>query len=40
MISEQIKKIQADILSFSEDIRISMRYELIGKRSKILRKSA
>jgi len=35
MITEHIKKIQADILSFSEDIRIYMIYELIGLRSKI-----
>ena len=33
------KKFQGDILSFSEDIRIYMIYELIGLRSKISRKS-
>jgi len=42
MISEHIKKCQAldCILSFSNDIRIYMRYELIRKRSKISRKLA
>ena len=33
-----LKKIQADILTFSEDIRIYMIYELIGLRSNISRK--
>jgi len=41
IISEHIKKFQADIiLSFSRDIRIYMRYEWIGERSKLSRKSA
>jgi len=40
MIYEHVKKNQADILSLSKDIRIYMRYKLIGKRSKISRKSA
>jgi len=35
MMSEHIKKFQADILSFFKDIRIYMRYKLIDKKSKI-----
>jgi len=38
MITEHTKKFQADILSFSEEIRIYMIYELIGLKSKISRK--